>query len=490
MQMRWGDDLGCSGARPIGCRDGAGVLAQCVRVAGAAGATGAVMLVSSAAAQSVPTSSPASAPLLAVTPAVDAVELPTLRWSGFGTLGLTYHRNDDVGMIRAFSQKKPAQSGWSGRLDTVLGLQMDAQLLSATSATVQAVARAGDDGDPKLRMAYLRQQFGQDTALRIGRLRSTFYLDSDVNEIGFAYLTARPPLPLYNFAANNVPHLDGADLQWRYPIGPAAMLVNAYAGRSGYKQVFYNNDPDATADARFSGIRGLALGFSLPQVTLRASRTWVREFTIRARQIDQINSGLAQISAGLQGAALDPTLPAPAQAALRAKADAVSRYSNPFDNEPVYTSIGFDANWQQWRLMAEWAQFDSNSQMIGKYRGYHATLSYNIREFTPYLTWASNKRIGPALDAGGLDATGASAALDAGLQQLQGALVQASRFADLSTRSIGAGVRWDARENLAAKLQFEHFRTPSADTPGAFAVSGLPIRNSFNLFSATLDFIF
>jgi hypothetical protein len=115
-----------------------------------------------------------------------------VRLSGFGTLGLTHHDNDEAGAIFAFSQTSPARRGWSGNLDSVLGLQLDARLLDTTSATVQGVVRAGDDFQPKARMAYVRQQLGQDAAVRLGRIRSPLYLDSDVTEIGFAYLTEPP----------------------------------------------------------------------------------------------------------------------------------------------------------------------------------------------------------------------------------------------------------------------------------------------------------
>lgn len=413
-----------------------------------------------------------------------------VRWSGFGTLGLTHHDNDEAGAIFAFSQTSPAQRGWSGNLDSVLGLQFDARLLDTTSATVQGVVRAGDDFQPKARMAYVRQQLGQDAAVRLGRIRSPLYLDSDVTEIGFAYPTVRPASPLYNFAANNVAHINGGDLQWRHSLGKAGLLVQGYFGNNSYQHVFYNTDPQVKADASFEGIGGLAVSLSLPEVTFRMSHTRIRRYTMRSSQIDQINAGLAQIAGGLQATAADPRLPPATQAYLNSKAATVQSYSNPFDNQPIYTSVGFDANLQNWRLMGEWALFDSRSAMIGKYSGYQTTVGYTLGDVTPYLAYSRNDRKSPPLDTNGLNPTGLDPALDAGLQQMQGALTQAAMFADLSTRSAGVGMRWDCRENLAVKLQYDHLWTPSSTTPGVFAVPSLPFRNSLHLFSATLDFVF
>ena len=70
------------------------------------------------------------------------------------------------------------------------------------------------------------------------------------------------------------------------------------------------------------------------------------------------------------------------------------------------------------------------------------------------------------------------------------ALDETARFANLSSRSIGVGVRWEARADMAVKLQYERLRTPSGNHPGVFAVPALPIEPTTNLFSMTLDFVF
>lgn len=415
---------------------------------------------------------------------------PMLQWSGFGTLGLTQHDNTGASPIFAFSQKAPARSGLSANLDSVLGVQLDVRPLEGTSVTLQAVARAGDELEPKVRMAYVRQQLGQDGAVRLGRIRSPFYLDSDVSEIGFAYLLTRPALPLYNVAANNVPHVDGGDIQWRYSAGSAALLVQGFAGSSGYQHIFYNLEPAVHADAKFRGIKGLALSLSLPDVTFRASRTWVDEYSMRSSAIDQINSGLTQMAGGLALVASNPYLPDVLRAGLATQAKAIEGYVNPFDNRPIYTSLGFDATYQSWRLLGEWAVFDSRSAMVGRYRGYQATVAYTLGDFTPYLTSSRNDRLGSPMDTSALHATGLDPTLDGGLAAMQSALNRASQFANLSARSTGLGLRWDCRDNVALKFQYDRMKTPSVTSPGVFAVPSLPFRNSINLFSATLDFVF
>lgn len=419
----------------------------------------------------------------------DDASTPAWRISGFGTLGLTHNDNRDAGAIFSSAQKRPAQHGVSANLDSVLGLQLEWQAGESTGFVLQGVARAGDDLAPQLRMAYLRQQLNNDLALRAGRIRSPLFFDSDVVEIGYAYLMARPALPVYG-TINSVAALDGADLQWRHNLGDTALLLQTYYGQSDYRHRFYNLDPVQAADASLRNIRGVALSATLPNLILRASHSVVGSYTMRSAQVEQINGATAQLAGALQGAAANPYLPAALAAGLQARAQGIRALNNPFDNRPIYTSLGFDANAGDWRLLGELTRLDSRSAMVGKYHGYQFTLARSFDELTPYVSLARQHRVSAALDTSALAPSGLDPMLDGALAQLKGGLDQAARYADLSTRSLSAGVRYDFRGNMALKLQYDHLKTPNASTPGYFAVSHLPIRPTVNLFTVSLDFVF
>ncbi|MEY4750683.1 MAG: hypothetical protein RIQ60_2897 [Pseudomonadota bacterium] len=413
-----------------------------------------------------------------------------IRFTGFGTLGLAHHGNRDVGVITSFSQVRPAAAGWSGNLDSVMGLQADARLGATTLATLQGVVRGGDDFHPRLRMAYVRQQIGRDLALRLGRLRSPVFLDSDVNEIGFAYPTVRPSMPLYGSAAANFNHIDGADLQWREGLGNSALLLQAFAGRGAYRHMFYDQPGVPQGRGTFDGARGLALSLALPDAMLRASRTWIRRFDLRTDQTDQLDAGLQAIAGGLTQTAANPLLPAPVAGGLLAKAAAVQGYTGLFAARPIYTSLGGDASLGDWRLQGEWAEFDSRSEMIGRYRGWTATLGHAMGSVTPYVSLTHNSRQTPLLDTAGLAPTGADAGLDAALTGVRAQLDGAAELTDLSARSAAVGLRWDWRDSCVFKLQYEHLRSRSARAPGVYAVRALPINPEVRLLSLTLDFVF
>ncbi|MDD2609277.1 MAG: hypothetical protein PHX60_06210 [Giesbergeria sp.] len=409
-----------------------------------------------------------------------------LKFSGFGTLGLTHHNNRDVGVISSFGQESPAHDGFSENLDSVLGAQLNWQAADDTSLVLQAVGRAGEGMKPQVRMGYVRQQFGQNTSVRLGRYRSALYFDADVTEIGYANLTARKPLPVY-WISNNVAAIDGIDVQWHHSSGNAGWLLNVYAGESNTQQKF----PLIQGDTKLRDIRGFALTYMLSNVSLRASRTWVGKYAVQSsRQVEQMNAGLQQAAGGLAALAATPVLPTPVRASLASKASEIASYANPFDNQPIYTSLGFNANFDNWSVMGGWVGFDSQSAMIGKYNSYSVTVGRSIGNITPYIELAYQRRSNPIFNTNALGPTGLHPQLDMGLAQLQGAFSEAAQFADFSMRSASVGMRWDVQKDMALKLQYDLIKTPSPYRAGGLATSTLPINNKVHLVSVVFDFIF
>lgn len=413
-----------------------------------------------------------------------------LKLSGFATMAATYNDNSDAGTIFSYSQLNPANKGWSGNLDSVAGVQADLQLLPGTSVTVQGAVRAGENADPKLRLAYVRQATSTETAVRVGRLRSPVFFDSDVAEIGYAYLLSRPPIPLYT-TMNSVNYLDGADLQWRFNLGNVSFLTQGYYGNNQYKHRFYNLSPVVAADAQVRDMTGLAVSASFPNLTLRVSHTETSAYTMKSSSIDTMNSGLTQIAGGLQttATAIQGGLPARA-AELRAQAVNVNRFVNAYNFKPTYTSVGFDANLDAWRFVGEWTRLNTNGRLTGNFEGQQLTIGYNVGEFTPYVSFARQVRTSPDVDTSAFATTGFDATLDGSLTTMKNALDQAARYADLSTRSISLGMRWDFRENMAMKVQYDRLDSPTANTGGYFTVSNLPFNNTVNLLTVSLDLIF
>jgi hypothetical protein len=80
--------------------------------------------------------------------------------------------------------------------------------------------------------------------------------------------------------------------------------------------------------------------------------------------------------------------------------------------------------------------------------------------------------------------------LDGAIAQLKGAVDQSVQFTDISMHSSSIGLRWDFRENMALKLQYDRLETPSSNTAGFLALTSLPFNNKVNLFTVALDIAF
>ncbi|MFC7655147.1 hypothetical protein ACFQT4_23920, partial [Pseudoduganella danionis] len=111
-------------------------------------------------------------------------------------------------------------------------------------------------------------------------------------------------------------------------------------------------------------------------------------------------------------------------AGLQARAQSIRALAAPFDSRPLYTSVGFDANAGDWRLLGEATRLDSRSAMVGKYHGYQFTVARSFDEFTPYVSLARQRRASPALDTSALAPTGLDPMLDGGLAQLKGGWIR------------------------------------------------------------------
>lgn len=413
----------------------------------------------------------------------------TLRFSGFATLGLAHNDNATAGAITSFSQLRPVRKGWSANMDTALGLQLEWQPAQGTTLQLQGVSRTGEDMKPRLRIAALRQQLGQGLSLNLGRVRSPLFFDSSIAEIGYANLSVRPAPAIYA-VTNSVASLDGADLHWRLNLGDASLLAQVYGGRYDYTQRFNNFSPAISADASLRGLVGFSLSAHLQDLTLRFSHTEIDRYVLRSEQVSQLNQGLEQVGGALRQLAVNPMLPPTLQAALQTKSQGVEALRNPFDGRPSYSSLGLDGNWQQWRVLAELIWLDPSNDLVGRSRGYSLTLARSLGDVTPYLSVARLKRSRATLNTEALAATGLNPQLDGALQQLQQGFGRAQQFADISSRSLSLGLRWDWRENMAIKTQLDLVRTPDAGKPGPLAVLSLPFNHKLQLFSVTLDLVF
>jgi hypothetical protein len=115
--------------------------------------------------------------------------------TGFGTVGLARSSSDTAEYVRDLSQPRGLTKNWSGKIDSVLGVQANLSLGKQTEGVVQVLSRYRYDGSfgPEISWAFLRHDFAPELQVRAGRLGTEFYMLADSRLVGYSNLTVRPP---------------------------------------------------------------------------------------------------------------------------------------------------------------------------------------------------------------------------------------------------------------------------------------------------------
>lgn len=157
---------------------------------------------------------------------------------GFGTLGIARSDDDSVQFVRDLSQPDGLTRKWSGKVDSLLGLQANLKFSEQTEGVMQVVSRYRYDGTytPELTWAFLRHDVSPELSLRAGRLGTEFYMLADSRLVGYANLTVRPP-PDY-FGSLVFSYIDGLDVSAATPAAGGLFRGKLFAGLSPEKTPF------------------------------------------------------------------------------------------------------------------------------------------------------------------------------------------------------------------------------------------------------------
>ncbi|SEA01632.1 hypothetical protein [Alkalimonas amylolytica] len=219
--------------------------------------------------------------------------------SDFNTAGL-YERGD---------------IGW--KQDTRLGLQGTVRFQPGLSLTAQGVAR-GSDSSVNLEWLYLSYDLTNEITLQVGRKRIPLYYYSDFQDVGLAYIWARPTQALYGWEASNY---NGASVRYATFSGHWEIQASAFAGnetvrKSGFARIY----DEVNQDIRWRNILG---------ADLEVTRDW---FTARVVYLQSDNS-------------------------ITDKPDSAD-FSRPADKQRVF-GLALNADFNDWLILSE---FNTNTR--------------------------------------------------------------------------------------------------------------------------------
>ena len=386
------------------------------------------------------------AALLIVTPVL-AEEEASLVFRGFGTLGAIQTSTDQAEFVRDLSQPSGATNRLDGRVDSILGLQANWRLTPELEAVVQVVSRYRYDKTykPEISWAYLKYDPTPQVTLRAGRLGTEFFMTADSRQVGYSYLTVRPPgdffwyLPFYS--------INGADAALTVPLGEDVLRAKVYYGISEGNIPYGDKQWNLDGSAMIGGYLEHQMGAWL----LRASYA-----NIRFNHNMPIDGDLA--------AAVGAHLMTPSQAVQ------AYDYLAADNTRSHYYSLGAIYDSGPWQLQFMLNKITQGSKIFQSSSAGYVLAGYRIGEITPYLgfSWIrSETRKNPP-------------------SPLLAAIMDKSH-ADQNTGIFG--VRWDVARNVALKAQWDAIRGEPK--------SGFPFRAETNawsgkmdVYSVTMDFVF
>jgi len=355
--------------------------------------------------------------LCAAAGAVAAHERPSVVFSGFGTLGYAAVDHSEA-EYRTGGARDGADASGSFELDTRIGVQADAALGHALSATVQLQARERSDGDVgvEAEWAFLRWRPDDRVAIRAGRMSLPAFAISDYRSVGYANVPIRSPDGLYSIIP--LERLDAADVSLEAQTGDTLWGLQVVAGRSSGN--FDGTDFDARdflaviVDAEHGSAR----------LRLAHSRT---DLTLTFEGIEAVRQGLGV------AATFDPGL-VPAR--------------DDFDRDRVRTifeAIGGSYDPGHWFVDGEYVRRRIDG-FAANVDGWAVSAGWRLGAFTPYALASAYRDVDP-------DRRVQLPPLEQ-LAPLQGLLDGA--YTKQDQRSFGVSLRWDVAPNIALKSQVEH----------------------------------
>ncbi len=380
------------------------------------------------------------------------------RVSGFGTLGLTYHDEDNFRFRRSIEQPDGVRNNALGTgVDSSAGLQIDGRLSRDWSVMAQGVTRQRADGDwdPSLTWGFAKYAPNDDFVLRLGRLGMDLYLDADSRHVGYAFTTVRPAPLIYGLISFDT--YDGAEVSLRHDLGPGQGWFKFYGGRGrGDTSVLsYYKLPKATT---------LGASYEWSTHELMLSMTWAQ---INARDDDTF----ASFADTLRGVG-----------SLYGVPQAVAR-ANDIDNAAKLQFGGIASSWERGPYSLKGVVAWLDYQAFPDYHGWMSdyTAAYRMGKWKPFVSYS--RSIIKAVDRPlALPAVAALAPLSARYQQVVG------RLRD-DEYTFGLGVRYEVSRNTVLKFQLDHIKAKRSLMQ--LDDDGQSLRNrQANVFTLTLDYVF
>ncbi|MGM9480050.1 hypothetical protein ACS5PN_02550 [Roseateles sp. NT4] len=392
-----------------------------------------------------------------------------LRLSGFGSLGVSHVDAPSGWGFRRELNQGGSDDAWRADVDTRLGVQLNYSLGSQFELVGQVIAKKrahyAADSDA-LEWAYASYRPTADWTLRAGRVNLDVFLMADYRNVGYGFMTARPPVEFYAMLPTA---LDGADVARSWQQGDAQWRAKLMLGSARI------GDFESTKASRVRSIVGGMLSREEGGLLLRVSYAHTR-VDIDKSNIQPVLDGLAQL-----GSVPIPTV---AEQAL-----AMRRRLGAENGSGTFWELGLRHELADWQWSAEVVRISADPLIV--LTSAYATLGRRVGDWTPYVAYGHVRDSQGVLPMPAWQAALTPVIGPVGAAQAQGlgsavtASLNASRF---QQSSWSIGTRWDFHPQAALKLQWDRVRISNSGSGLWTGANGAP--SHATIATAVVDFIF
>lgn len=389
-----------------------------------------------------------------------------VRFSGFGTIGITYSDEDQADYRSNIEQSTGA--GASHKFDTgtdsIFGAQMDVQLTSEITATTQVINRRLSDFEsakPYFEWANIKYEPNEQTYIRAGRFVAPTFMISESRMVGYAQPAVRPVAEVYLLSP--ISYMNGVDGGYKFALGET--FVKLRAGIATLNQQI--TQVNGTLDFKFD-IKSVDASIENGSSTFRLGYQRIN-MDVDNDALDLYDQAMAQLVAN------NATNAASIQGRMQ-------RLDVPLD----FINVGYMYDDGSFLVQSEYAIRKFDSDFVQSLDGFYLLGGYRFGTLTPYASVSSlihrDKAKLPELD---------TSSIDPGLGGLVTAVNAGSQYL-ISRDAFSIGVRWDLMENMALKAQIDHIVKP-ANSQAEFVNQTAEFfaeKRNINVFGTTLDFMF
>ena len=387
----------------------------------------------------------------------ETLDTAALHWNAFGTLGAVYQNSRGLAFRRDIGQGRGARAGELDLgTDSVLGAQLTGSTDFGLSAEIQSVSRRDATGRwrPQLARAFLRYEPSPAWMLRAGRIGLNLYLLGDALDVGYAYLTVRPPPEVYGILATA--EFDGADVTYSRALGAALIRLRAFGGQMPFH---FATADGGIVDLSHNDVFGLSADY--------LDGNWETRLAV-VRLSELSATPFVPLAAGLE----TTTVP---QAVMLAG----SLLQTP---KTTYAAeAGTNYTGSHLRATAMLVRFDSHDPVGPNENTGYVLLGWRARNVTPFVVFSVSENFGRARPTG-LPALPVFAPLIAGAAQAQ------TTF-QTTQRDLSLGTRYDFAPHMDCKVQLDQVWLAHSALIFDTNVPP-PNRDSMTVASLAIDFAF